>query len=37
MEKINMVVEKYMPLPFDLNQQAQNDDNNRNYGGGRTR
>ena len=36
-EKINIVVDKYMPEQSDLNQQARNDDNNRNYRGGRTR
>ena len=37
MEKINMVVEKYMPEQSDLNNQERNDDNNRRYRGGRTR
>ena len=36
-EKINIVVDKYMPEQSDLNQQARNDDNNRSHGGGRTR
>ena len=37
MEKINMVVEKYMPEQSELNNQGRNDNNNRNYRGGRTR
>ena len=37
MEKINMVVEKYMPDPSELNHQERNDDNNISYRGGRTR
>ena len=36
-KKIYTAAEKYLTVPYDLNQQKQNDDNNRNYRGGRTR
>ena len=36
-KKIYTAAEKYLTVPSDLNQHKQNDDNNRNYRGGRTR